>query len=266
MSTRALASIALAFALLLGAGCRRTVVRTVPAPSPSVITAPQPAMQAQASFQLLYIPPSAAAMLPLHLIARVMIQTSDGQYFELGPGDIQQMSTGYVAVRIPLGVTTGTATVQLHDGRTWSTTFHIAVSSSGQIVGTMEGAMTSDARCTQLTGTWQGTITSDPNSRATVWLEVLGDCRSVRGFVHLDSPSAGSVDSTIEGTWDYSSGVLTARDTQLFNVQPLPGGSFCATDQYQIQLQPDGYTLAGRNITYSGQCRSDSPVWLRRTQ
>jgi hypothetical protein len=163
-----------------------------------------------------------------------------------------------------VGVTTGTATVYLTNGQQWSTTFHIAVQSGQIAVG--GGGPVGDPRCQLPQGTWQGTISDDPNSRSTVWLEVLGDCRTVRGYVHLQSGGGGSVDSTIEGTWDLSTYTLSARDTQLFNVQPEPGGSFCATDEYRLQLSGDGSTLQGQNIIYQPPCRGSSRVWLQRSR
>lgn len=239
----------------------------------SDVVVAQPAVQAQGSFELLYLPVD-ASMVPLHLVQAVVVQTDDGRSFQLTPADLMQGMGGRVAVRVPAGVTTGTATVYLTSGQVWSTTFHIAASSSGLSVGVGGGAVgggavvggpASDPRCGWPSGTWQGSITRDPN-RATVWLEVLGDCRTVRGYVHLDS-SGGSVDSTIEGTWDVGSMTITARDTQLFNVRPMPGGGFCATDQYRLQLAPDGSTMQGSNDTWSSsQCRGSSPVWLARAR
>ncbi len=217
--------------------------------------------QAQAQFELLYLPVD-ASMVPLHLIQAVVVQTDDGRTFQLTQADVQQAMGARVAVRVPAGVTTGTATVYLVNGQTWSTTFHIAASSSGLVVGG-GGAPVSDPRCGWPSGTWQGQITDDPRSTSTVWLEVLGDCRTVRGYVHLES-SAGSIDSTIEGTWDVASMTIVARDTQLFNVRPMPGGSFCATDEYRLQLSGDGGMIEGRNNTWSAQCRGSSRVWLRR--
>lgn len=220
----------------------------------------QPMVEAQAGFELLYLPVD-ASMVPLHLVQAVVVQTDDGRTFQLTQADVQQAMGARVAVRVPVGVTTGTATVYLVNGQTWSTTFHIAASSGGFVAG--GGGAVADPRCGWPSGTWQGSITDDPRSSSTVWLEVSGDCRTVRGHVHLDS-SSGSIDSTIEGTWDVASMTITARDTQLFNVRPLPGGSFCATDQYRLQLSPDGSTIEGRNDTWSAQCRGSSRVWLRR--
>lgn len=268
----------LALAVALIGGCRRAYVRTVEAPPPSygggvtVVQGPaqqQPAAgyDVTADVQLLYLPVE-AAQLPLHLIQAVYVQTSDGRQFQITQADVVAGIGGRIAVRIPNGVTTGTATVVLTNGQQYTTTFHIAASSSGVSVGVggvqggREGPV-GHPSCQLPSGTWQGTISDDPSSRATVWLEVLGDCRTVRGYVHLDG-SGGSVDSTVEGTWDpYSSSIL-ARDTQLFNVQPMPGGSFCATDEYRLQVSPDGRSIQGQNIIYSAPCQGSSRVWLVR--
>lgn len=218
---------------------------------------------ATGSFQLLYLP---AASLPLHLLSYVHVETTDGRVFDLGPADLAQVASGggRIAVRIPAGVTTGTATIYLNDGRTFVTTFHIAVSSGSATLGAL--APGSDTRCYIPNGTWVGTISDTPGSRSTVSLEVLGDCRTVRGFVHLDTPD-GSVDSTIEGTWDVGSGVLVARDTQLFNIVIRPGGGgFCPTDEYRLQLAPDGNTIYGQNIIYGSSCAGTSQVYLQRTR
>lgn len=238
------------------------VVEGAPAEAHVVQSPQQPhVVQVEAQLELLYLPVE-AAQLPLHLIRAVLVQTDDGRSFQLTQADVQHAMGGRVAVRVPTGVTTGTATVYLVDGQSWSTTFHIAASSSSIVVGA-GGAPVSDPRCGWPGGTWQGTITDDPRSSSTVWLEVQGDCRTVRGYVHLDS-SSGSIDSTIEGTWDVSTMTIVARDTQLFNVRPMPGGSFCATDEYRLQLSPDGGTIEGRNDTWSAQCHGSSRVWLRR--
>lgn len=220
------------------------------------------ALVATGSFQVLYLP---AVSLPIHLVARVHVQTTDGRTFELGPADLSQVTGGRFAVRVPMGVTTGTATVYLNDGRTFTTTFHIAVSSSASPdLGAL--APGSDPRCSLPSGTWMGNISSDPNARATAWIEVLGDCHTVRGFMRLETGS-GSVDATIEGTWDPQNMVLIAHDTQLFNVQLRPGGgSFCPTGQYSLQLQGGGSTLVGQNTVYEAACAGTSPVYLQRVQ
>jgi hypothetical protein len=226
---------------------------------------PGAGVELHARGELLSLPVEAERL--LHLVRHVVITTDDGRTFQLAPSDIERGMAGRLAVRLPAGVTTGTATAYLNDGQTYSTTFHVAVRSGSVSVG-IGGAgagPVGDPRCALPSGTWQGTISSDPRSSSTVWLEVLADCRTVRGYVHLDS-SGGSVDSTIEGTWDLASQTLYARDTQLFNVQPMPGGTFCATDEYRLSVSYDGRSIEGQNITYQDPCRGSSRVWLRRTQ
>jgi hypothetical protein len=210
--------------------------------------------------QLLYIPD---ASLLLDQVARIDVQTSDGRAFTLTRADLVQASFGRMALRVPAGVTTGTLTVWFLNGRQYSTTFHIAVSDGGQMVGTA-GAI-QDPRCHAIDGTWYGNISSDPSARATMQVQVLEDCRTITGFIHFES-GGGSVDSTIDGQYDVYSGTLVGRDIQLFNVSPGPGGSFCATDQYRLQLQRDGATFTGENITSSYGCEGDSPVFLQRVR
>jgi hypothetical protein len=254
------------------AGCRpRAYVR-----SPTLVTqvqpagvivvesAPPPPVMVQepvaTSFELLYLPAQIAA-LPLQLIQSVLVQADDGRAFQLTQADLQHVMGGRIAVRIPHGVTSGIATIYAIDGRTWSTQFQIAASSNSITVSAGSAAL--DPRCSWPNGVWQGTVTNDPYATSTVWLEVLGDCRTVRGQVHLESPS-GSVDSTIEGTWDVATMTIIARDTQLFRLHPMPGYSFCATDEYRLQLSPDGNRIMGQNNTWSGACRTSSTVLLQR--
>lgn len=275
MPNAAWASVAAIVLGLAGSGCRRAYVRTVDvAPAPAsgggvtVLQAqPQasPGYDVSGSVQLLYLPVE-ASQLPLHLIQAVYVQTDDGRQFQITRADVVAGMGGRIALRIPAGVTTGTATLVLTNGQQWTSTFHIAASSAGVSIGAgapQAAGVIGDPRCQLPSGTWQGTISDDPRSRSTVWLEVLGDCRTVRGYVHLDSAS-GSVDSTIEGLWDPYSSTIVARDMQLFNVQPLPGGGFCPTDEYRLQVSPDGRSIQGQNIIYQAPCQGASRVWLVR--
>jgi hypothetical protein len=223
-----------------------------------VITETQP-QQVEVSGQLLYIPDASVL---LDQVARVDVETSDGRQFSLTREDVVQGSFGRLALRIPTGVTTGRLTVWFYDGRQYSTTFHIAVSDGGRMVGSV-GAI-QDPRCHAIDGTWYGNISADPGARATMQVQVLDDCRTVTGFIHFES-GGGSVDSTIDGQYDVYSGTLVGRDTQLFNVNPGPGGGFCATDQYRLQLQ-GGNVFTGENITTSRGCEGSSPVYLQHVQ
>ncbi|MFO0682923.1 MAG: hypothetical protein U0234_12765 [Sandaracinus sp.] len=258
---------------LTGTGCvrrARVVERDVSVPVTSggsstgssgvVITETQATTTTvQAQGELLYIPAEAAAY--LEQVARIVVQTSSGQVIELTRADLVQAAFGRMALRIPAGVTTGTVTVFFLNGQQYSTTFHIAVTGgSAQIVGSVGSY--EDPYCHAIDGTWVGNISSDPGARATMQVEVLGDCRTIRGFIHFEQ-GGGSVDSTIDGTWDARQGMLIGRDTQLFNVAPGPGGGFCATDQYVFHLEQDGATFTGRNITRSYGCEGDSPVFLQ---
>ena len=219
---------------------------------------PQTSVTVDASAQLLYIPAEAVAM--VEQVAQIVVQTDQGQTFQLTRADLVQAAFGRMALRVPAGVTTGTVTVYFLNGQQFSTTFHIAIAGSTQFVGTVGGY--ADPHCHAIDGTWVGNITEDGGARATMQVEVLGDCRTIRGFIHLES-GGGSVDSTIDGTWDVQNGLLTGRDTQLFNVNPGPGGSFCATDEYVMHLERDGQTFTGRNITRSAGCQGDSPVHMQ---
>jgi len=122
-----------------------------------------------------------------------------------------------------------------------------------------------DARCTALAGDWSGSLSDRLPNTATMHLEVSGDCRSVRGYATWRSASGGSADATLEGSWDPDAGVFVGRDTELVNVQPSIGGSFCPTDRYTLQLTGDG-RLVGRNIGESQGCSFDRPVELWRVR
>jgi hypothetical protein len=227
------------------------VVEVAPQPTPPP---PQPAT-VDASAQLLYIPAQAVAM--VDQVAQIIIQ-ANGQTYQLTRADLVSAAFGRVALRVPAGVTTGTVTVIFVNGQQFSTGFQIAITSAAQMVGTVGGY--SDPHCHEIDGTWVGNISADSSSRATMQVEVLGDCRTIRGFMHFES-GGGSVDSTIDGVWDVQNGMLTARDTQLFNQM----GSFCPTDEYVMHLEPDGRTFTGRNITRSYGCQGDSPVYMQHT-
>jgi hypothetical protein len=268
---RSLFVLALVCALLSLAACSRRarIVETetrVPVSSGGggvVITEAQPQtsqVRVDTGGTLLYIPD---ASLLLDQVARIDVQTSDGRAFQLTREDLVQASFGRMALRVPAGVTTGTLTVWFFNGRQYTTSFHIAVSDGGRMVGTA-GAI-QDPRCHAIDGTWYGNISSDPGARATMQIQTLDDCRTVTGFIHFES-GGGSVDSTIDGQYDVYSGTLVGRDIQLFNVNPGPGGSFCATDQYRLQLGRDGATFTGQNITTSGGCEGNSPVFLQHVQ
>lgn len=214
--------------------------------------------QVQVSGTLLYLPvPGLVAT----MIQSIVVQSSDGRVFQLGPQDVQPSLAGRIALTLPAGVTTGTVTITAM-GQTLSIPFHVAVSmDAGPVIGSAPPQ--SNPACAAIAGRWVGNITSDPRSSAVVDLEILGDCRTVRGFVHLDAPSTGSVDSTVVGTWEAGSYRLIARDTQLFNVVARPGGSFCPTERYELQMHSDG-TLRGQNVVTQAPCRGVSPVYLQR--
>ena len=150
-----------------------------------VITESQPTERMQVadvSGTLLYIPD---ASLLLDQVARIDVQTSDGRAFQLTREDLVQASFGRMALRIPAGVATGTLTVWFFNGRQYTTSFHIAVSDGGRMVGTA-GAI-QDPRCHAIDGTWYGNISSDPSARATMQIQTLEDCRTVTGFIHFES-------------------------------------------------------------------------------
>lgn len=219
---------------------------------------PPPSFTAQAQAQLLYLPVGGIAV---SLVQSIVVQSDDGRVFQLGPSDVQPALAGRLALRLPAGVTTGTVTLYAM-GQSISIPFHIAAMiGDGTVIGSAPPA--SHPGCAVVAGRWVGNITDEPSARAIADLEILGDCRTVRGFMHLESPSTGSVDSTVVGTWDAGSYRLVAQDTQLFNVRARPGGSFCPTVQYDLQLQSDG-TLVGRNVVTDPACQGVSPVYLRR--
>lgn len=202
---------------------------------------PQVSAQVQVGGQLIYLPVGGLA---LSLVQSIVIQSQGGRVFQLGPSDLQPALAGRLALRVPAGVTTGTVTLYAM-GQSFSIPFHVAAQmSSDHLIGTAPPP--ANPACAAIAGRWAGTITDEPGSSSVVDLEILSDCRTVRGFVHLDSPRSGSVDSTLDGTWDPHSYHLVARDTQLFNVVARPGHSFCPTVRYDLQLQSDG-TLVGRN-------------------
>ena len=207
---------------------------------------------AAAGTQVLYLP----SPFPLQAITRVTVQADSGQVLVFGQHDVQQAAAGRLAVRLPQGISTGTVSVEA-GGQVVSTPFHVEVSMTGQVTVGLGGR--GGAACQQIAGRWFGNITSDPSARTTVQIEPLADCRTVHGFVHLESRS-GSVDSTIEGTWDGYR--LVAHDTQLFNVRPVPGAGFCATARYDLVL--NGGTLQGTNQVHERRCAGSSPVYLTR--
>lgn len=212
-----------------------------------------------ASGQYLYLPVSNA---PASSVQSVVVQSSDGRQFT--SGGVYAAAGGRVAVPLPQGVADGTATLNVN-GQTISVPFHVVVGmSSAPVIGTMQVA-TGDPRCGAIAGTWQGSIWSGAGSTATAYFQILDDCRTVQGIITAAAPRSGSVDSTIEGTWDASSGTLIARDTQLFNVRPLNGTSFCETTRYEMQLTPSG-ELVGTNDTSNTSCGNVSPVRLYRVQ
>jgi hypothetical protein len=164
-------------------------------------------------------------------------------------------------------VTTGTVTLVVN-GQQVTIPFHVVVSmAQAPVIGSVAVSQ-SDPRCAALAGSWIGSISdSAPGSVARVHLTVLSDCRTVQGFIAWSGPTIGSVDSTIEGVWEPNSSTLVARDAQLFNVRPLPGGGFCATERYALTLTPDGQ-LIGENVTMEPRCGGGrgAPVRLVRAQ
>ena len=206
--------------------------------------------------QYLYVP---TTNIPVGSIEQVIIQSQDGRVFTLGRNEIQGVAAGRVALGIPPGVTTGTVII-VAMGQRFSIPFHVA-----QPMTTPYTTFSQDPSCCAIAGTWMGNISeSDPNAVATAVFQVAADCRTISGFIHWEGPSIGSVDSTVSGIWDPASRMLIARDTQLFNVQPSPGGGFCPTERYQLSLSPDGRTLTGLNISDGSRCRGRSSVYLAR--
>ena len=190
-------------------------------------------------------------------IDHVVIVDESGASHRVHPGDISRAPAGRLAVRLPIGVSTGTVAITT-DSRRLDIPFHVVAS----IVGPpTDWAPPRNPACALVAGRWVGNITADPDATATVDLEVGGGCRMVRGFLHLESPRTGAVDATIHGSWDPERRRLEASDMQLFYVRPLPGGSFCPTARYVLALQDDG-TLTGQNIVTARDCRATSPVLL----
>jgi hypothetical protein len=206
--------------------------------------------------QYLYVP---TTNIPVSLIEQVVIRSEDGRVFTLSRAEVQEVAAGRVALGIPPGVTTGTVII-VAGGQEHAIPFHIA-----QAMTTPYTTYTMDASCCAIAGTWTGNISeSDPGAVATAVIQVAADCRTISGFIHWEGPRIGSVDSTIDGIWDPASLTLVARDTQLFNVQPNPGGGFCPTERYQLTLSPDGRSLTGLNISNAAACRGQSSVFLTR--
>lgn len=212
-----------------------------------------------AGTQYLYVP---TTNIPTASIQQVTIQSVDGRVFALDRSDVQAVASGRVALGIPAGVTQGTVTIVAGGVSYPPIPFYVA-----QAMTTLVAPPTVavNAACSDISGTWTGNISdSDPSAVATAVLRLGSDCRTVDGFIHWEGPRIGSVDSTISGVWDPSSGTLIARDTQLFNVRPNPGGGFCPTTRYQLNLTPDGGSLMGLNITSERACAGQSRVHLHR--
>lgn len=207
--------------------------------------------------QYLYVP---TTNISTSSIQRVIVQTHDGRTFTLGPGDVQSVAAGRLALGIPPGVTQGQITIVANGVTHPAIPFYVA-----QPVTTLVTTTVVSPQCYDISGTWTGNISeSDPAARATAVIQLGSDCRSVSGFIHWEGPRIGSVDSTITGIWDASSMTLIARDAQLFNVRPVPGGGFCPTEQYRLNLSPDGRNFTGLNIVTERTCAGQSRVYLQR--
>jgi hypothetical protein len=208
--------------------------------------------------QYLYVPTTNIATTA---IQQVIVQTHDGRTFTLGPSDVRAVASGRMALAIPPGVTQGQVIIVANGITHQAIPFYVA-----QPVTTLVTTTTViSPQCLDISGTWTGNISeSDPQAVATAVIQLGSDCRSVSGFIHWEGPRIGSVDSTITGVWDASSMTLIARDAQLFNVRPVPGGGFCPTEQYRLNLSPDGRTLTGLNIVTERTCAGQSNVYLRR--
>lgn len=208
--------------------------------------------------QYLYVP---TTDIPVSSIQQVIVQSADGRTFTLGPADVQNVASGRMALAIPPGVTQGEVTIVTTSGTMPPIPFYIAqpmttLVTTGIAVG---------GQCYDISGTWTGNISeSDPDAFASATIQLSADCTSVSGFIHWQGPRIGSVDSTIAGTWDASTMTMIARDTQLFNVRPVPGGGFCATEQYRLTLAADGRTFTGLNIVTEPTCAGTSSVYLTR--
>lgn len=209
--------------------------------------------------QYLYVP---ATNIPVSAIQNVTVTSVDGRTFTLGPAQVQSVASGRVALGIPAGVTQGTVVITANGVATQPIPFYIAQPMTTLVTTT---TVVSAPVCNNISGTWTGNISdTDPSAVATAIIRLGPDCRSVSGFIHWEGPRIGSVDSTIAGVWDSSSGTLIARDTQLFNVYPTPGAGFCPTTRYQLNITPDGRTLTGLNIVTERSCRGRSRVHLHR--
>lgn len=207
--------------------------------------------------QYLYVP---ATNIATTSIQQVVVESQDGRTFTLGPSDIQGVASGRLALGIPPGVTQGQVIIISNGVTQPAIPFYIA-----QPVTTLVTTTVVSPQCYDISGSWTGNISeSDPNAVATAQLQLGADCQSVSGFIHWEGPRIGSIDSTITGVWDASSMTLIARDAQLFNVRPAPGSGFCATDQYRLNLSPDGHTFTGLNIVTERSCAGQSRVYLRR--
>jgi hypothetical protein len=208
--------------------------------------------------QYLYVP---TTDIPIASIQQVIVQSNDGRTFTLGPTDVQAVASGRVALAIPPGVTQGEVTIVTTSGASAPIPFYIAQPMTTLVTTTTVVG----AQCYDISGTWTGNISeSDPDAVATATIQLGADCVSLSGFIHWQGPRIGSVDSTIAGQWDASTMTLVARDTQLFNVRPTPGGGFCPTEQYRLTLSPDGRTLTGLNIVTERTCAGQSSVYLQR--
>jgi hypothetical protein len=211
-----------------------------------------------ATGQFLYVPVRDAQATA---VQSVVVQGADGRQYAVPGGQVQAAAGGRLAIVLPAGITDGTATLTIN-GQVLSIPFHIvAAMTAAPVIGTLQVAGT-DPRCSAIAGTWQGTIWASAGSSATAWLQILDDCRTVQGTISAASPQTGSVDATIEGTWDAGSGTLVARDTQLFNVRPVNGTEFCETTRYEMHLA--GNELVGTNDTTGTTCANRAPVRLYR--
>ena len=233
-------------------------------PSPFAVRRGEPSARVtvvpRAGVQYLYVP---GTSIPVSAIEAVYVQTTDGRRLALDAAGVQAVAGGRLSIAVPEGVTTGTVTL-VTGGRQIAIPFHIAASMTGPVVGTLDVPLGASG-CAAVAGTWVGTLSErQPDATATVYLEVLGDCRTVRGFTSWVGPRIGSVDSTVDGFWDMGARVLVARDTQLYNVRPNPGGGFCPTERYELALSPDGSLLTGLNVSTQPACAGRSQVVLRR--
>ncbi len=257
---------AAAATLLLGACVPHPYYVEAQQPTPAVVDAEPVDGQGQPTNvvagtgqgqQYLYVP---TTNIPVASIDQVIVRSADGRVFTLSRQEVQQVASGRVALAIPPGVTDGEVVLVVGGQQMAPIPFHIA-----SAMTTPYMAYSMDPSCCAIAGTWTGNISeSDPDAVATAIFQVAEDCRTVSGFIHWEGPRIGSVDSTIIGEWDATTLTLRARDTQLFNVHPRPGGGFCPTELYQLTLSPDGRTLTGVNLSNSAMCRGRSRVYLYR--